>query len=268
MNKQFLYAKNINELFSILKNNPGTCVVGGCTRTEELPQKAVSTRNIPDLCLVNRHERYISIGPGTTLSNVLEIGENHIPTIISEAINSIANPIIRNTATIGGNICAGLEDGHQYLTLYAPLMALDAKLELKSPVDTKAISLRTFESIPEGYVLSSIKIPVVDSDVAIFRRIGPEHTITPDSASYAFLVTTEKNTLLNVQLAFAGPIKFFSNLHNNLIGHRLPLTQNDLIKIEEMVHEEFSAAAEDQMIGDEVRQQFFNLVRYSFEQLT
>lgn len=268
MNKQFLYAKNINELFSILKNNLGTTVVGGCTRIQELPQKSVSTRNIPDLCQINRHERYINIGPGTTLSTILDIGENHIPSVLYQAVNSIANPIIRNTATIGGNICAGLESGRQYLTLYAPLLALDAKLEFKSPIDTKNISLRSFDHIQENYILSNIKIPLVDSDIAIFRRIGPENTITPDSASYAFLVKTDKNTLISVQLAFAGPFKFFSNLHNNLIGQRLPLNQNDLIKIEEMVKEEFAEASKDQMIGDEVRQQFFNLVRYSFEQLS
>jgi len=266
MDKQFLYAKNINEIFTILKNNPGTKVIGGCTGLENFPKKAISTRNVPDLCQTIRHERYITVGPGSTLAQILDLGENHLPSILYEAIQSIANPIIRNTATIGGNICSCFETG-QYLTLYAPLMCLDAKLEIKSQNDTKSLNIRTCDEIPPNYILSNIKIPLTDADIAIFRRIGPEHTITPDSASFAFLARIERNALIGVELAFAGPIKFESNLNNFLIGKRLPLSQRDLIEIEEIVEKEFQEAALDQMIGDEVRQQFYNLVRYSFEQL-
>lgn len=265
MDKQILYAKNISELLSLKKNNLGTQIIGGCTKIDEFPKKAISTRNIPDLCQVIRHEQYIAVGPGATISDILEKGNNHLPSIIIDAMNSIANPIIRNTATIGGNICS---EGHKN-SLFAPLLALDAKLEFRNQTETKNISIRNYNSIPEGYILSNIKIPLVDSEISIFRRIGPENLITPDSASFAFLANTEKNSLISVQLAFAGPFVFYSNnLENLLLGKRLPLNQKDIIEIEESVEQEFHEAATDQMIGDEVRQQFFNLVRYSFEQLT
>ena len=53
-----------------------------------------------------------------------------------------------------------------------------------------------------------------------------------------------------------------------MIGQRLPLTQKDLSDIEEKVADEFAKAATDQMISDVMKQQFFNLTRFSFEQLT
>ena len=265
MPKSILYAHNTNDLLTLLKNNQGSKVVGGCTKLEEIPDRTVSTIAIPELCQISRHERYIDVGPGCTLSDLLEVGPNHLPAILYEALKSIANPIIRNMATIGGNIC---NDGNK-LTLFAPLMALDARLEYKSASDTKTESIRSFKQVPEGYILSNIRIPLPDSDIAIFRRIGLEPYITQQSASFAFMATTDRNTLSSVRLAFAGPFTFASkDFENSMIGQRLPLTQKDLSDIEEKVADEFAKAATDQMISDVMKQQFFNLTRFSFEQLT
>lgn len=264
MSKTILYAKNINELLKILNNNPGTKIVGGCTRIDSLPDKFISTTSIKELTHIVRHERFIDIGPGATLSEILNIGQNHLPPILYEALNCIANPLIRNMATIGGNICS---DEHK-LTLFAPLMALDAKLEYRNLTDTITENIRNFKGIPEGFILTNIRIPLVDAELSIFRRIGPEHSITQQSASFAFLVDTEKNTLLNVHLAFAGPFTFHSKeFENAMIGKHLPFSQKDVKQIEELVSQEFEKAAVDQMISDVVKQQFFNLARYSFEQL-
>lgn len=265
MHKSILYANNINDLLTVLKNNQGSKIVGGCTLLEELPEKSVSTTNIKELCQITRHERYINVGPGCTLSDLINIGQNHIPQILYDALNSVANPIIRNMATIGGNIC---NSGNK-LTLYAPLLALDAKLEFTNGKETKTESIRKFKTIPQGYILSNIKIPIVDPDISIFRRIGSEHVITPQSASFAFIATLDKNSLNNVKLAFAGPFTFSSkDFENSIIGTRLPLSQKAISDIEDKVSKEFAMASTDKMISDVVKQQFLNLTRYSFEQLT
>ena len=265
MGKTILYVKNSTDLLSVLKNNIGVQIVGGATRIEELPEKSISTRGIKDLTQIVRHERYLDIGPGVTLSEILAIGQAHLPQILYEALNCIANPIIRNAATIGGNIC----ERNQKLTLFAPLMALDAKLEFKNQTEYRTENIRNFKAIPEGFILSNIRIPLIDAELSIFRRFGSDHTITPQSASFAFIADTEKNSLINVRLAFAGPFTFHSkDFENMLIGKRLPLTHKDIDEIEEAVAKEFQKAATDQMITDVMHQQFFNLVRYSFEQLT
>ena len=265
MDKKIYFAKNITELLYHVSNVEDLTIVGGCTRIDDIPVNSISTRNIKELSQISRHERYIDVGPATTLSDILAIGQNHLPPILYEALSCVANPIIRNMATIGGNICSG---GQKH-TLYAPLLALDAKLEFRNKNDTINDSIRNFKDIPEGYVLTNIRIPLADSDISIFRRIGPEHSITEQSASFAFMASTEKNSLINIRLAFSGPFIFQSkDLENALIGRRLPLTQKDINEIEEMVIQEFQKAATDQMISDVVRQQFFNLSRYSFEQLT
>ena len=136
--KSVLIARNISELLYQLKINKGLKVVGGCTRIEELPDKAISTFGIKELSQIARHERFLDVGPGATLSTLLAVGQKHLPQILYEALNCIANPMIRNIATVGGNICSP----GQKLTLYAPLLALEARLEFKSQNETKLENLQ------------------------------------------------------------------------------------------------------------------------------
>lgn len=265
MTKQMLYAKTTNELITLLKNNAGAKIVGGCTAIDQLPDKSISILQVKELNSIIRHERFLTVGPGVTLNRILQIGQNHIPQILYDAISSVANPIIRNMATIGGNI---LSEGHKH-TLYAPLMALDAKLDFRTKNEALTESILNFKSIPKGSVLTAIRIPLVDSDLSIFRRIGPEQGITEESASFSFLAKIEKNSLLSVRLTFAGPFTFHSKeFENTLVGKKLPLTQKDIIQICENAAASFNKTATDKMISDVLRQQFMNLTRYAFEQLT
>lgn len=263
--KSVLFAKSTQDLLSQLKNNQGLEVVGGCTGIDVLPEKAISIHGIKELTEIQKHERYLEIGPGATLADLINLGQNHIPQVLYEALTSIANPMIRNMATIGGNICS---EGHK-LTLYAPLLALDTKLEFKNQTETVIEPLQNFKKVPKGFVLTNIRVALIDEDIAIFRRIGPENMITQASASYAFIANTEKNTLIEVKLAFAGPFTFQSkSLETTLIGHRLPLSKKDIDQIQDAISTEFEKASADQMISNVVKQQFLNLTRYSFEQLT
>lgn len=265
MGKTILYAKSAFELMKIMANNPGTQIVGGCTQIETLPEKYISTHKIKDLAQIIRHERFLDVGPGATLSELLAVGQTHLPPVIFDALNNIATPFVRNIATVGGNICA---KNHKH-TLFAPLMALDAKLEFKNQNETRTENIRNFKEVPEGFILSNIRIPLLDAELSIFRRIGSERTINERSASFAFIADTEKYSLLKVHLAFAGAFTFHSQeLETSLIGKRLPLSQKDIIQIENQVEQEFAKAATDKMVSDVTQQQFLNLVRYSFEQLT
>ena len=140
---------------------------------------------------------------------------------------------------------------HKVKAYYASLMALDTRLEFKNQNDTINENIRNFKDIPAGYILTNIRIPIVDADISIFRRIGPEHSITEQSASFAFMANTEKSSLINVRLAFSGPFTFQSkDLENSLIGRRLPLTQKDISQIMEMVSDEFYKASLDKIISD------------------
>ena len=205
MTKTILYAKNTFELIKTLNNNPGIQIVGGCTNLEDIPEKFVSTHGIKELSQIIRHERFIEVGPGATLAELQHVGQNHLPQILTEALNSIATPYIRNMATVGGNICSS----GQKLTLFAPLLAMDARLDFKkNTTEIQIIPISKYKEVPKQYILTKIRIPLEDWDISIFRRIGPSRKITKSMASYTFLAKMENSVIANVRVAFSGVISF------------------------------------------------------------
>ena len=263
--RAFFFAKTIPELFYQLKSVSGLQIVGGCTRVDNLPDKAISIRNIQELSVIAKHERYIDCGPGVVLSDILALGHSRVPQVFLDALQSVANPMVRNMATLGGNIL----DKDRKLTLYASLLALDARLEFRSPLDTIYIPLLNFTTVPQGFVLTNIRIPLSEWDVSVFRRLGPDHKITDESASFAFLADNEKSMITNVKLAFAGPVTFRSlDLENRLIGMHLPLSSRDITMLIDAAGKQFDFSARGITTSPILRRQFMNLTRYSLEQLT
>lgn len=264
-NKIILSAKTVSDILYQIKNNQGLQIVGGCTAIKELPQKSLSIRKIPELSQITRHERFIDIGPAVTLGRILSLGEHRLPPVLYQAISSISNHFVRNMATIGGNICAP----GQKMTLFAPLLAMDAMLRFRNKDRIENIPFSRFSGIRENEVLVNIRIPDEDYDIQIFRRTGPTHEINDNSASFCFLAKTEKSVLIKLKLAFAGNI-ILSNrqLENKLLGIKLPISENSIKEFLAQASTCYDEAAEGLSLNPVMKQQFLNLTEYSLQQLT
>lgn len=73
----------------------------------EYPQTVVSLREIPDTAYIRREDGAVKIGAMTTLDaieNEEALGADSLRAV-QKAANSVASPIIRTRATIGGNLC-------------------------------------------------------------------------------------------------------------------------------------------------------------------
>ncbi|MDR2897446.1 MAG: FAD binding domain-containing protein [Spirochaetaceae bacterium] len=278
-------ARNINDLYYILRNIPSVSVVGGCTRIAltgqtdaehstaaeqssgdiQLPEATVSIRAVQELKTITKTERYIEFGAGVTLSEILDLGEKNLPSVLFEAIKTIAAPAIRNMATIGGNVT-----GHTLrMTTHAPLLALDAKLEVRGAADGYMIPLSQYSKPAENTFISKIRVPIDEWDVAVFRRVGSPHSINEKTASFVFLAKTEKNILTNFRIAFSGSLIFRNRqFENMLIGSSLPLSQRWVTfmmeKAAEYLTAEDGAAEESRPL---LKAQFLNLLREAFETL-
>ncbi len=272
-NGSVYFARNIADAIYQLKTTSNLQVCGACTQLEQMPKVALVVRNIEELKTIDRKERYVEFGSAVTLSQILELGEKRMPGVLHDAISLTAIPLVRNVATIGGNICAsGIKR-----TLFAPLLALDARLELRSNLETLTVPMSQFNGVPSGYMLTRIRVPLEEWDVAVFRRIGPAYRIDNSSASFVFLANTQKDRLLELRIAFCGAIRFRSrDLENILIGTKLPLVQRDIENMKETASKVFdevtlnSDSVEDS--GSELfkmlKIKFLNLLKYSLEQLT
>ncbi|MBQ3966764.1 MAG: FAD binding domain-containing protein [Treponema sp.] len=266
-NKTVYYANNLEEVFYQLKTVAGLQLVGGCTGHDELADNFLSVRNLPELSKLEKHERFFDFGPAITLSELEEVGRNNLPVVLYDAIKSIANPQVRNIATLGGNICTKKSK----MTLYAPLLALDTRLELQHGTETIYIPLTKFTEIPPEYLLTKIRVPLEEWEVTVFRRLGPSHHINERSASFVFLTNTQNSQISSIRIAFAGEFWFRSlELENKLLGSHLPIPEKSINEMVEEAGRQFDEAAEKAKKEPLpiLRDQFLNLVKFSLEQLT
>lgn len=263
--KQLYYAKTLNEIFYQQKAVKDIQLISGCTQSKKIPELSLCVRNVRELNYSIKHELFFEFGPEITLSQILEIDPSKLPLVFYEAVKSIANTNIRNIATLAGNICAA--DYHH--TLFAPLVALDAKLELKSEFETVYIPMSKFKGIPKGFVLTKITIPTDDWEVAIFKRLGPSHLITQNSAAFVFLANSVKGQLANLKISFAGPFCLRSiELENKLLGASLPLNSSGITDFIETAEKLYDHECKDSAPPPILKAQFLNLLKYSLEQLT
>ena len=82
-NNEIIYsAKNVNDILFHKKTVNNLVIVGGSTYLDELPEKSLSIRNIPELSQISKHERYIDFGPAVTLNQIFNMGINFLPSVL------------------------------------------------------------------------------------------------------------------------------------------------------------------------------------------
>lgn len=92
---------------------PGARPIGGGTDLTEMmkdalvePARIVSLKRIPDLAYIREESDGLRIGATTTLREIAEseaVGKRY--PALAQAARAVASPQIRNTATLGGNLC-------------------------------------------------------------------------------------------------------------------------------------------------------------------
>ncbi|OJF75938.1 MAG: hypothetical protein BKP49_08920 [Treponema sp. CETP13] len=276
-NKALYYAKNITDIFYNLKTVPHLQIFAGCTqcgRTADgkkcnLPDSSLIVRAIPELKKITKTEYLLILGGAVTLNSILALGKKHVPETLYSAIEQTATSSIRNIATIGGNICSR----NCRTSLYSVLIALDAELEFKSARETKTILFPLFKGVPDGFILTEIRIPLGDWNVGIYKRLGAKALLNEESASFCFLADTTRNILTDFHVVYSGKTFLRSReLENSLIGSHLPLTQHSIDSIIlDYIHlfEELFPVNDKQsnQIVAFRKWQFTNLLHYSFDNL-
>lgn len=269
--KDVYFGTSLDNVLYQLKNRSNLRVCGGCTFLKDLPRIALITRNIADLTHIEKRERYLELGAGLTLSAIMELGERHIPPVLYQALHSVATPIIRNMATLGGNLCMDQVRG----TLFAPLLALDSLLEFRTSSDVISIPMGQFTAVPRASILTKVRIPLEDWDVSLFRRVGRSLWWDGNCASYAFLAGIQKETLVSLRIAFCGALCLRSReLEDRLIGTKLPLSPKEIADVIGAAGEYFDRQRDVCAVSAEavdlplLRARFLGLLQSSLDYLT
>ena len=116
----------------------GTNLIVDMRAGRERPERVVSLDRIEALRGIERTDSGVSIGGRTTVSDLLrspEVAET-APALVAAA-NVFAGRMVRNAATIGGNIACGSPAAD----LVPPLLAVDAQVTLTSAAGSRTIAL-------------------------------------------------------------------------------------------------------------------------------
>jgi carbon-monoxide dehydrogenase medium subunit len=165
--KEYLRPKDIPEAAKFLSNygNRARIIAGGSDLLVFKPQGIeclIDLSNL-DLSYINEEKDGIVIGASTILNDI-----EHAPLlasgpykIVSEAVSALATPTIRNTATIGGNLC----NASPAADLPLPLMVLGATVRIAGKNGSRVMPVADlFENVKrtalgEGEFLVEVQIP-------------------------------------------------------------------------------------------------------------
>jgi len=237
LHNQVFAPATLAELFASWARYPDAVPYAGGTdivrdqggRVFKLPPNILALSQIEELRRIGRTERYLEIGAAATLAEVLALGKI-IPEALARAIAEIASPQVRNLATLGGNACCPT----RRLDTFAPLVALDARFELRTTSAARWVAAGRFAPGPgapllmKGELLTRIRIPLETWNYTVQRRIGGAGRPGGGCASFTFIARAERDILSDVRMALGGDeLVRDREIENAIIGKALPLTHKE-----------------------------------------
>lgn len=148
---------------------PGAVALAGATdlipamrRGEARPRSLVNLKQIPGLSGIRRVRAGVRIGATTLVAELLEsqLLADSFPVLV-EVAHEFGSPLIRNLATVGGNLCNAAPSAD----LALPLLALDARAEIRGRRGARMLDLCEFfrgvnrTVLRRGEVLAAVIVP-------------------------------------------------------------------------------------------------------------
>jgi CO/xanthine dehydrogenase FAD-binding subunit len=259
LDSDVFYPKDLAAALDLLRKRPGALIMAGGTdilreqggRAISLPAEVVCVHEIPELRRAGLTERFLEIGAAVTLTEVLELGESVVPTLLAEAVGLVGNPAVRNLATIGGNVACK----ERFMDAWPALACLDAIVELRDAGGSTWINVNRLvgedrrPAFPEGGLLTRIRIPLDRWDARVVKKVGAKDYPSPETAVFAFAAKVEKGLLSEIRLAFAGETAFRSPAAEaRLIGRTVPLSERERSDAAQSFRDEASFMPEPQAL--------------------
>lgn len=236
--------RTLDELWPQL-DDPRTRLMAGGTdllvrrRAGLLPGPICCLERIDQLRGV-RVEGEVRIGAAATLTELLENADiaRRLPALHG-SIRGLGSPLVRNQATLGGNICTASPAGDTLPALYV----LEARLELASRAGTRTVPVEDFITGPgrtilgPGEILAAIRIPLPAPDaIQHFEKVGRRRALAISVASLAASFRVEDATVREIRLALGslGPTVLRCPEAEHWLTGRAP-TRDNLLRAADMV---------------------------------
>ncbi|MDR0313253.1 MAG: FAD binding domain-containing protein [Treponema sp.] len=235
--KQVLFPASFQELFALWNRFPSAEPYAGGTgfgrsldqRLMVLPTDTISLEKIEELKRITRTERYIEIGAMVKLNEIINLGKI-VPEILIRTLEGIAGVHVRNSATIGGNLC----EKTRRLDAAAAMAALDAHFELRSAASARWISASRFSAtnppaLAHQELLTRIRIPLEQWNYSLYQKFKSAGS-NESGEVIIFIMKNQKSTLTDLRVVYSGNLLLQNReIEAPLIGKRLPLDRKEAL---------------------------------------
>lgn len=169
----YLFVESVGEALKAAQLPGAAFLAGGTNLVPDVlfgrkkPDLAVDISRLKELRFIEEHDGRIHIGSLVTLTDLLEsdvVRTRALP--LHECAAEFAGPLVRNRATVGGNLL----DASPAADLAPPLLALDGRAELLSLEGERSLSLDEFfldyrkTAIRAGELLTAVSVRSLEKE--------------------------------------------------------------------------------------------------------
>lgn len=209
---RFVRPGNLAQALDLMAANPDAAVLAGATDFGvEVNQRGrrepllIAVDALEELRTFDVNDRHLEIGAALSLSDVERKLDGRIP-LLSSMFPQFASRLIRNRATIGGNLGTGSPIGD------APpaLLALGARLVLVSPDGEREVDLDGYFT---GYrktvrrddeLIKAVRIPLPVAPLAAFHKIAKRRFDDISSVAIAFALEVADGVIARARIGIGG----------------------------------------------------------------
>jgi xanthine dehydrogenase small subunit len=209
---EFVRPATLADALDLLAERPGAQVVAGCTdfgvevnlRGTRAPL-VVAVDRLAELREFSFGAEEIHLGAGLTLSEVERLLAGRVP-LMAQMFPQFASRLIRNGATIGGNIGTGSPIGDTP----PALMALDARVVLTSRRGDRVVPLADYftgyrQSLREpDELIRALRLPLPLAEVTAFHKIAKRRFDDISSVAVGYALDVEGGVVRSARIGLGG----------------------------------------------------------------
>ncbi|MFK4545138.1 xanthine dehydrogenase small subunit [Streptomyces tendae] len=208
----FLRRSTLAETLRLLRERPDAVVVAGSTDwgvevniRSRRADCVVAVDRLPELRDLRVESDHVEIGAALTLTEIERRLDGTVP-LLAQLFPQFASRLIRNGATLGGNLGTGSPIGDSppvLLALEASLVLADADGEREVPLADYFTGYRQSVRRP-GELIRAVRLPLPLSPVTAFHKIAKRRFDDISSVAVAFALDVEDGTVRKARIGLGG----------------------------------------------------------------
>jgi len=262
---EFTYHKpvTLQEACTLLENKENAAVIAGGTDVLVEIKKGlrhndniISLSGIKELKILKESKKHLVIGAAVTHNQIKnsKFIKEKFPAL-AEAASLIGTDQVRNTATVGGNLCTGAS----CCDMAPILIASDASAEIISAKGKRIVQLKDFfifhkeTSIRNGELMTKIIVPNIKPGTGVcFKKFGLREASSISVASVSAYIKVKDGVCIDSRIVIGAvaPIPKISEKASNILNNtkfiEIKEGSSVLVKVGE-------AAAADSLPLDDIR---------------